>query len=145
MKMGQRMTSQWLNKTRPTWKCRFSAKYRPKLIFFFAKKVPNMEISPSFFFLLTNWNGVSNSSVSFRSISWRYIFQNGDLNFFQMTTPPVPSDFDGLPYPRVRGHPVFLFSFFFFFFLVFVFVFVFVFYLFIFIIKITTKDVKEIT
>ena len=31
MKIGQRMTLQWRNKAWPTWKCRFSTKYRPKL------------------------------------------------------------------------------------------------------------------
>ena len=37
------------------------------------------------------------------------IFQNGDLKYFQVaTTPlPVPSDFDGLPYPHVSGTPGF--------------------------------------
>ena len=36
MKIGQRMTSQWRNKAWSTWKCWFSAKYRPKLIFRFS-------------------------------------------------------------------------------------------------------------
>ena len=48
-------------------------------------------------------------------------FQNGDLKYFQMATTPVPLDFYGLPYPRVRGYPRFFFM------------------------KMTAKDVKEIT
>ena len=39
-------------------------------------------------------------SVSFRSISYRYFF-------FRNGNHPVPSDFHGLPYPRVRGTPGF--------------------------------------
>ena len=39
------------------------------------------------------------------------IFQNGNFKYFQVATtpppPPIPSDFDGLPYPRVRGTPDF--------------------------------------
>ena len=49
------------------------------------------------------------------------IFQNGDLKYFQMATTPRTLGLDGLPYPRVRGYPR------------------------IFFIKMTAKDVKEIT
>ena len=59
IKIGQRMTSQWRNKTWPTWKCRFSAKHRPILIFF-TKKVLNIGISPGFL-LIKNGNGVSST------------------------------------------------------------------------------------
>ena len=34
------------------------------------------------------------------------IFQNGDLKYFELaTTPPLPSNFDGSPYPHLRGVP----------------------------------------
>ena len=46
-------------------------------------------------------------------------FQNGDLKYFQVVFTPLPSDFDGLPYPHVRGYPR------------------------IFFIQMTAKDVKE--
>ena len=98
MKIGQRMTSQRRNKTWLTWKCRFSAKYRPKLIFF-VKKVPNIGASPGF--LLKREIVFLTCSVCFRSISWRY-FSKWRLKIFSggnHPPPPVPSDFDGLPYP----------------------------------------------
>ena len=45
--------------------------------------------------------------VSFRSISYN-IFQNGDLKYFEVKNhPPVPSNFDDLPYPHVMGYPRF--------------------------------------
>ena len=45
------------------------------------------------------------------------------LNTEKVATTPSPSDFDGLPYPRIRWFPQFGFFF----------------------MKMTTKDVKEIT
>ena len=36
-----------------------------------------------------------------------HFFQNGDLRYFQVATTPLTSDFDGLPYSRVRGTPDF--------------------------------------
>ena len=46
-------------------------------------------------------------SVSFRSISCRY-FSKWRLKIFSGGNQPLPtSDFDGLPYPRVRGYPGF--------------------------------------
>ena len=67
MKIGQRITPQWLNETWPTWKYRFSVKYRPKLIFFakHAKKVPNIRISPGYLLLKNKGNGVSNMFCKF--------------------------------------------------------------------------------
>ena len=52
------------------------------------------------------------------------IFQHGDLKFLKsgkVAITPSPSDFDGFPYPQVRWYPYFFF------------------------IKMTAKDVKEIT
>ena len=44
-------------------------------------------------------------SVSFRSISCRY-FSKWRLKIFSDGNQPhVPLDFDGLPYPHVRGYP----------------------------------------
>ena len=54
-------------------------------------------------------------------MSCRY-FSKWRLKYFQVATTPQPSNFDGLPYPRVWGY---LRIFFF--------------------IKMTAKDVKEIT
>ena len=51
------------------------------------------------------------------SIPW---FQNGDLKYFEMATTPLPSNFDGSPYPILGGTPIFF-------------------------IKMTAKDVKEMS
>ena len=63
-------------------------------------------------------------SLSFSNIVSRY-FSKWRINVFlklkRLQQPPSPSDFDGLPYPRVRWYPQFFFM------------------------KMTTKDVKEIT
>ena len=41
------------------------------------------------------------------------IFQNGDLKYFEVaTTGPLPSNFDGSPYPHLRGYPRFVCFFF---------------------------------
>ena len=61
-------------------------------------------------------------SVSFKSISCGFFFfSKWRLKIFSGGNPPVPSDFDSLPYSYVRGTPGFFFS-----------------------IKMTAKDVKEI-
>ena len=111
MKIGERMTSQWRHKSWPTWKCRFSAKYKPKLTF----SLIEFEISKFYPFLLIMKNTKQNKtktetvfltcSVSFRSISLRYLSKWWLKIFSGGNHPPVPSDFDGLPYPRVRGNP----------------------------------------
>ena len=39
-----------------------------------------------------------------------FFFLNGDLKYFQVGNhTPIPSNFDGLPYPRVGGTPGFFF------------------------------------
>ena len=47
-------------------------------------------------------------SVSFRSISCIY-FSKWRLKIFSGGNHPLSSDFDCLPYPRVRGYPGFFF------------------------------------
>ena len=70
-------------------------------------------------------NGISNMFSKFQHHSMQILFQNGDFMFSKnwkgCINSPSPSDFDGLPYPRVRWYPQFFFM------------------------KMTAKDVKEIT
>ena len=42
---------------------------------------------------------------SFSTIPCRYFFQNGDLKYFEVATTPLPSNFDGSPYPHLKGYP----------------------------------------
>ena len=107
MKIGQLMTSQWRNKAWPTWICRFLAKHWPKSIFF-AKKVPKIGISPGVLFIVKE-NGVSNMFCKFEVHIMQIFFKMVTLIFSGDNHPPVPLDFDGLPYPRVRGYPRILF------------------------------------
>ena len=58
--------------------------------------------------------------VSFRSISCKYFSKWQLKNIFRWQPLPLPSDFDGFPYPVLGGTPDFF-------------------------IKMTAKDVKEIT
>ena len=71
MKIGERMTSQWRNKTWSTWKCWLSAEYSPNWFFFSLKKIPNIRISPVFLYNEEKMVFLI-CSVSFRSISCRY-------------------------------------------------------------------------
>ena len=85
-------------------------------------------ISPVFlfvcFFLYKRKMIISTCSVIFSIIVCRY-FSKWRINVFlklkRWQQPPSPCDFDGLPYPRVRWYPQF------------------------FLLKMTAKDVKEIT
>ena len=66
MKIGQRMTSQWRFQTWPDSKSGFSVNIDQnwQKIHFFAKKVPNIGISPGFLHIKKG-NGVSNMSWKF--------------------------------------------------------------------------------
>ena len=51
-------------------------------------------------------------SVSFSIMVCRYFFKMANLCFLKnenAASTPSPSDFDGLPYPRVRWYPQFFF------------------------------------
>ena len=77
-----------------------------------------------FFCLYRRKMVIPTCSVSFCIIVCRY-FSKWRINVFlklkRLQQPPSPSDFDSLPYPRVRWYPQFFFM------------------------KMTAKDVKEIT
>ena len=114
-----------LIKTCRTWKFWFFAKNRRKLkkIQNFAIKVLNIRISQVFFWLMQKENGNSNMFCKFQHHSMHIFFKMAKKCFLKtekVTTTPAPSDFDGLPYPRIRWYPFFF-------------------------LKMTAKDVKEIT
>ena len=75
---------------------------------FFAKKFQISEFHPVFTYKKREMVFLT-CFVSFRSISWRY-FSKWWLKIFSGGNHPLPpSDFDGLPYPRIRGTPGFFF------------------------------------
>ena len=106
------MTSQWRNNTWLTWKCRFSAKYRPKFIFFLLKKFQISKFHRLFAYKRREVVFLK-CSVSFRSISWRY-FSNWQLKIFSCGNHPRTLGLCQLTLPRVRGEPTDFFSSFFF-------------------------------
>ena len=76
------------------------------------------------FLLIQKENGNFNMFCKFHHHSMQIFFKMANLCFLKtekVATTPPPSDFDGLPYPRVRWYPKFVFM------------------------KMTAKDVKEIT
>ena len=88
-------------------KKRIFSEHRPKLTkksIFFAKKVPNIGISPGFW-NIKKGNGVSNIVLKVLAPYHADMFQNGDLKYFEVATtpPPLPSNFDGSPYPHLSG------------------------------------------
>ena len=89
----------------------------------FAMKVLNIRISR--FFVIQRENGNYNMFCKFQHHSMQIFFSKWRINVFlklkRLQQPPSPSNFDGLPYPRVRRYPHFFFM------------------------KMTAKDVKEIT
>ena len=64
-----------------------------------------------FFLLIQKGNGNSNMFCKFQHHSMQIFFKKGELMFFKTekvaTTPPSLSDFDALPYPRVRWYSLF--------------------------------------
>ena len=99
----------------------FFAKNRRKFpkIQNFAIRVLNIRISPGFLFIQKE-NGNSNRFCKFQHHSVQIFFKMANfkcLEIEKVASTPSPSDFDGLPYPRVRWYPQ----------------------------KMTAKDVKEIT
>ena len=76
------------------------------------------------FLLIQKENGNANMFCKFQHHSMQIFFKmriNVFLKLKRLRQPPSPSDFDGLPYPRVRWHSKSFFM------------------------KMTAKDVKEIT
>ena len=95
MKIGQRMTSQGHKNM-----VEFSEKYAK--IDFFAKKDPNIGISPGFLHIKKG-NGVSNMFCKFKVHIMKIFFQNGDLNIFRWQ-PPCPRTLTTYPTP-ILGAP----------------------------------------
>ena len=94
-----------------TWKLRFSEENRRKFQKknqHFAIKVLNIKISPRFW-LIHKENGNSNMFCKFQHHSMQIFFKilKIVLKVKRSQQPPSPSDFDGLPYPRVRWYPHF--------------------------------------
>ena len=102
-------------KTCRTWKLRFfwvKNRRKFKKIQNFAIKVLNIRISPGFL-LIQKENGNSNMFCKFQHHSMQIYFSKWRINVFlklkRLQQPPSPSDFDGLPYPRVRWYSHFFF------------------------------------
>ena len=103
MKISQRMTSQWPNKAWPTWKCRSSAKYRPKLIFALNLKISKYR-NITRFFVYKEGIVFLTYSVSFRFISCRYfskwwlkIFSGCNHHPYPQTSTAYPTPCSGVP------------------------------------------------
>ena len=96
MKIGQRMTSQWRFQTWPVLKSGFSVNIDQnwQKIHFFAKKVPNIGISPVFLHIKKG-NGVLKVLAPYHAD----IFQNGDLKYFEVATTPLTFEFWRLTLP----------------------------------------------
>ena len=101
MKIGQRMTSQWRFQTWLDSKSRFSVKMYQnwKKIHFFAKKSSKYRDFTRFFaYKEGKW--CLYHVLKVLAPYHADIFQNGDLKYFEVaTTPPLPSNFDGSPFP----------------------------------------------
>ena len=80
MKIGQCLTSQWRFQTWPDSKSGFSVKIDQnwKKINFFAKKFPNIVISPGFLLIKKKVLAPYHADI----------FQNGDLKYFEVATTP---------------------------------------------------------
>ena len=103
----------------------------PRLTKLFLKKskfryqISEYQNFTGFFLLIQKENGNSNIFCKFQHHSMQIFFKMANQSFLKTenaATTPSPSDFDGLPYPRVRRYPQFFFF-----------------------MKMTAKDVQEIT
>ena len=100
-------------KTCRTWNCNFLQKIgeKPKKSKFRYKSSEYQNFT-RVFCLYKRKMVIPTCSVSFSIIVCRY-FSKWQINVFlklkRLQQPPSPSDFDGLPYPRVRWYPQFFF------------------------------------
>ena len=121
MEIGQRMTSQWRFQTWLESETGLSVKIDQnfKKFIFLLKSSKYQNFTHFFAYKEGKWCFLHVLKVL--APYHADIFQNGDLKYFEVATTPLPSNFDGSPYPHLKGYPRFFF------------------------IKMTAKDVKEMS